>query len=161
MKSDTKQNAAKRRSILKGTGIVAGAAFLSQGQWAKPVLNSVMLPAHAQTSATQTIVDIAVGAAPEFSTLVNALTSTGLVPTLQGAGPFTVFAPTNAAFANIAGTVAGLTTAQLESVLLYHVLSGEQPTSAIPTTSGSPASVLQTIQASNGVIYVIDEVLLP
>ena len=148
-----------RRRALVGVAASAG-LIAAPSQWTAPVIKSVMLPAHAATSAL-TIVDIAVGAAPEFTSLVGALTSTGLVPTLQGPGPFTVFAPTNAAFAAISGTVATLTTDQVRNILLYHVLSGVQPPSAIPPTSGTPASVQSTINASNGVIYVIDQVLLP
>ena len=130
-------------------------------QWIKPVVNSVVLPVHATTS-LQTIVQIALGAEPEFTALVGALGTARLVDTLSGPGPFTVFAPTNAAFAAIAGTVAGLTVPQLTDVLLYHVLSGVQPASAIPATSGAPASVVGgPIPASNGVIFVIDQVLLP
>ncbi len=148
-----------RRALVAGTAL-AGAAATMPDKWATPVIRSVVLPAHAATSAL-TIADIAVGAAPEFTTLVGALSTAGLVSTLQGPGPFTVFAPTNAAFSAISGVVAGLSVAQLTDVLLYHVVPGINPPSAIPSTSGTPANITSTINASNGVIYVIDQVLLP
>lgn len=108
------------------------------------------------------MVDIAVGAAPEFSTLVQLVTDAGLVPTLQGPGPFTVFAPTNAAFEAISDTLASLTPAQVETVLLYHVVNGVQPASALPTTTGAAATVVDgPISAQNGVVFVIDQVLIP
>jgi len=132
------------------------------------------------------IVDIAVGN-PDFSTLVAALKAAGLVETLQGEGPFTVFAPTNAAFEALpAGTVESLLEPankdQLTSVLTYHVVPGAVMAadvvnlSAATTVQGSDisittedgsvmiddATVVQAdIEASNGVIHVIDAVILP
>jgi len=160
---NTKQTTSPRRDFLKTGGVVAGAALASQSEWAKPVINSVILPAHAQTSAPATVVDIALGAAPEFSTLVQLLTDAGLVPTLQGDGPFTVFAPTNAAFDAISDTLATLTPAQVETVLLFHVLVGSIGTAAdLPATTGTPATVVDgPISAQNGVVFVIDQVLIP
>jgi uncharacterized surface protein with fasciclin (FAS1) repeats len=133
-----------------------------------------------------TIVDIAVGN-PDFSTLVTALKAAGLVETLQGAGPFTVFAPTNAAFAKLpAGTVEGLlkpeNKAQLTAILTYHVVPGKVlaadvlKLSSAKTVQGgdvkisaaggsvkvNDATVTATdIAGSNGVIHVIDTVILP
>lgn len=133
-----------------------------------------------------TIVDIAVGN-PDFSTLVTALKAAGLVETLQGAGPFTVFAPTNAAFAKLpAGTVENLlkpeNKAQLTAVLTYHVVAGKvlaadvvKLSSATTVQGGevkinaaggsvkvNDATVTATdIAGSNGVIHVIDTVILP
>ena len=123
---------------------------------------------------------------PIFSTLVGAVVTADLQGTLSGAGPFTVFAPTNDAFAAIQATVAGLTTAQLTQVLTYHVLPGQVLAAAIPfgtpvaTVEGqtitinagtpptisdktaTPASIVATdVRASNGVIHVIGKVLIP
>lgn len=120
---------------------------------------------------------------PVFSSLVGAVVQTGLVDALSGPGPFTVFAPTNTAFQN---APTGLTTDQLKTVLLYHVLdkevlasqisfgtpiatlanqsitinSGTPPT--ITDTTFAPADIIATdVLASNGVIHVINKVLIP
>ena len=69
---------------------------------------------------------------PAFSTLVGAVVDANLAATLSGAGPFTVFAPTDAAFAAIASTVATLTEPQLATVLTYHVLGDEVLSTEIP-----------------------------
>ena len=131
------------------------------------------------------IVDTAV--AGKFNTLVAAVKAAGLVDTLKGPGPFTVFAPTDEAFAKLpAGTLESLlkpeNKAKLQSILTYHVVSGKvmaadvvKLTSAktveggsvtIKTSSGgvmvNNATVTKTdIATSNGVIHVIDTVLLP
>ncbi|MEO0632852.1 MAG: fasciclin domain-containing protein [Pseudomonadota bacterium] len=102
-----------RRSTLKLIG--GGAALLSLGACAAP--------------AGDDIVDVAAGN-PDFSTLVAAVSAAGLVDTLKGPGPFTVFAPTNAAFAALpAGTVDSLLLPenrdQLVSILTYHVVPGQ------------------------------------
>ena len=121
-----------------------------------------------------------------FTTLITAVKAAGLVETLQGAGPFTVFAPTDAAFAALpAGTLDSLLAdpEALKKVLLYHVASGkvtaDQVVGLTTATSveGSPikiavkdgkvylndsAQVVTTdVMASNGVIHVIDKVILP
>ena len=132
------------------------------------------------------IVDTAVGAG-QFKTLAAALGAAGLVETLKGAGPFTVFAPTDAAFAKLpAGTVEMLlkpeNKAKLTAILTYHVVAGKvmaadvvKVTSAKTVQGGSvavkvtggkvtidAANVVTTdIAASNGVIHVIDSVLMP
>ncbi len=134
----------------------------------------------------QTVVDIAVGN-PDFSTLVAALKAAGLVETLSGAGPFTVFAPTNAAFAKLpAGTLDNLlkpeNKGQLTAILTYHVVAGKVlaadvvKLSSAKTVQGGEvaikvnggavtvdgANVTATdIAGSNGVIHVIDSVILP
>jgi uncharacterized surface protein with fasciclin (FAS1) repeats len=134
----------------------------------------------------QDIVDIAAGN-EDFATLVAAIKAAGLVDTLKSDGPFTVFAPTNEAFAKLpAGTVENLLKPenkdQLVSILTYHVVAGNvmaadvvklteaptvQGTSAKVTVSGGKvmidnANVVATdIKASNGVIHVIDSVILP
>lgn len=136
--------------------------------------------------AKQNIVQIAAGN-PDFSTLVAALKAADLVGALEGQGPFTVFAPTNAAFEKLpAGTVENLlkpeNKAQLTAVLTYHVVPGNVAAADVvklteaSTLEGSKvkvsamggkvkineANVVTTdIKASNGVIHVIDSVILP
>lgn len=132
------------------------------------------------------IVETAV-AAGSFNTLAKALTAADLVTTLKGKGPFTVFAPTDEAFAKLpAGTVESLlkpeNKAKLQRILTYHVVSGKVlaadvvkmssakavsgDTLKIATSAGKvmvdKATVVKTdIAASNGVIHVIDTVLMP
>ena len=132
------------------------------------------------------IVDTAV-AAGSFTTLAKALTAAGLVDTLKGAGPFTVFAPTDEAFAKLpAGTLDNLLKPEnkdkLRRILTYHVVPGEVraadvvklpsakavsgDTITVKATGGKVsvdnANVVKTdIKASNGVIHVIDAVILP
>jgi transforming growth factor-beta-induced protein len=122
---------------------------------------------------------------PAFSSLVGAVVTANLQGTLSGPGPFTVFAPTNDAFAAIASTVAGLSTPQLTTVLTYHVLGGQVLAAAIPfgtpvatvagqtitfannplritDTTATPAPIAATnVRASNGVIHVVGKVLIP
>ncbi len=131
------------------------------------------------------IVDTAV-AAGNFTTLAAALTAAGLVETLKGEGPFTVFAPTDAAFAALpAGTVEDLLKPEnkdkLVAILTYHVVAGKVMSTDLTegmmakTVNGADATitldggakvngaVISTadIEASNGVIHVIDAVILP
>ncbi|HET8816995.1 MAG TPA: fasciclin domain-containing protein [Pseudidiomarina sp.] len=132
------------------------------------------------------IVTIASGDA-QFSTLVTAVKAADLVETLQGEGPFTVFAPTNDAFAKLPeGTVENLlkpeNKAQLQAVLTYHVLGSKVMSAdiagkelSVATVQGEEVAVDATdgvtvgganvikadIKASNGVIHVIDTVILP
>ena len=137
------------------------------------------------------IVDIA-SSNPDFSTLVAAVSAAGLVDTLKGPGPFTVFAPTNAAFAALpAGTVDTLLLPenrdQLVAILTYHVVPGAVTsdqlvgqTLDVATVQGDTVRVVGStdkmglsvtvndanvtaadIIATNGVIHVIDKVLLP
>ena len=136
----------------------------------------------ALSAQSKDIVDTAV-AAGNFKTLAAALTAAGLVDTLKGKGPFTVFAPTDAAFAKIpkADLDALLADkAKLTSVLTYHVVAGKVMASdvkagKVKTVQGSDLSVATAagvmvdnakvtatdIVADNGVIHVIDSVLLP
>jgi uncharacterized surface protein with fasciclin (FAS1) repeats len=142
--------------------------------------------APASGTAKSDIVDTAVGAG-QFGTLVAAVKAADLVDTLKGPGPFTVFAPTDEAFKKLpAGTVESLlkpeNKAKLQAVLKYHVVSGKvmaadaaKLTSAktvqgselkIAATGGSvmidKAKVVKAdIECSNGVIHVIDAVILP
>ena len=138
------------------------------------------------TAPSKTIAQVAAEAG-NFKTLVAALEAAGLVGTLQGAGPFTVFAPTDAAFAKLPpGTVESLLgdREKLASILTYHVVSGKvmaadivKANGAAPATvNGQPLDVrvrdgkvlvngaqvtTADVGASNGVIHVIDTVLLP
>jgi uncharacterized surface protein with fasciclin (FAS1) repeats len=131
------------------------------------------------------VVDAAI-ADPRFSTLVSLLEATGLSAQLAQAGPFTIFAPTNEAFAQLpAGTLEALAQnpSLLQSILLYHVADGELMASDVATATSAPtkegseieisaqgdsvtlngtAQVIETdISVGNGVIHVIDQVLLP
>ena len=140
----------------------------------------------AKMEAEPTIVTVAAGAG-QFNTLVAAVKAADLVATLQSQGPFTVFAPTDEAFAKLpAGTVDSLllpeNKAQLTAILKYHVVAGEvlaadvMKLSSADTVEGQPvvitasdsgvrvndANVIKTdVMASNGVIHVIDTVLIP
>jgi len=123
-------------------------------------------------------------AAGSFKTLVKAVQAAGLVDTLSGPGPFTVFAPTDEAFAKLpAGTVEGLLkdVPKLKSVLTYHVVPGRMMAadvvkqSSLKTVQGqnimvdteggakvNDANIVKTdIATDNGVIHVIDKVILP
>ncbi|MFC3472483.1 fasciclin domain-containing protein [Massilia oculi] len=120
---------------------------------------------------------------PQFDSLVRAVVAADLQGTLAGAGPFTVFAPTNAAFA---AAPQNLTTPQLRTVLTYHVIGSQVLSTQIPfgapvatvagqsitIASGTPPTIRDTtanpakivavdVRASNGVIHVIDKVLIP
>ena len=132
------------------------------------------------------IIDTAV-AAGTFKTLAAAVTAAGLVPTLKGAGPFTVFAPSDEAFAKLpAGTVESLLKdiPKLTAILTYHVVAGKVMAADVVTMDGKTAAtvndaslkvsttggvklngtvnVVKTdIECTNGVIHVIDAVLLP
>jgi len=132
------------------------------------------------------IIDTAV-AAGSFKTLAAALTAAGLIDTLKGAGPFTVFAPSDDAFAKLpAGTVEGLLKdiPSLTSILTYHVVSGKVLAADVMTMDGKSAKTVNgadikisindgvhlngtskvtatDIQCTNGVIHVIDAVIMP
>jgi uncharacterized surface protein with fasciclin (FAS1) repeats len=129
------------------------------------------------------IVDTAVGAG-SFTTLVAAVKAAGLVDTLKGTGPFTVFAPTDEAFAKLpAGTVEALLKdiPKLKKILTYHVVSGKVMAADVvklksaKTVEGSEVKidasngvkindskvVTPDVAADNGVIHIIDAVLLP
>lgn len=138
----------------------------------------------AEEATKKDIVDVAVEAG-SFKTLAKALQAAGLVDTLKGKGPFTVFAPTDDAFAKLPkGALEALLKdkAKLTAVLTYHVVAGEYPAEkvvahkSLKTVQGSPikitvtdagvkvneANVVKTdIRASNGIIHVIDAVIVP
>ena len=147
------------------------------------VIDSVLLP----PAKLVDIVDTAV-ADGRFTTLAAALGAAGLVDTLKGEGPFTVFAPTDDAFAKLPeGTVATLLLPenldQLKSILLYHVVSGKVMAADVVTLTSADTVlgeaitikvedgkvylndtievIITDVEASNGVIHVIDAVLLP
>jgi uncharacterized surface protein with fasciclin (FAS1) repeats len=159
---------------------------------------SMLLAGFSGVAQKMDIVDVAAGS-PDFTTLVAAVKAAGLVSTLKGAGPFTVFAPTNEAFQKLpAGTVDGLLKpeqkATLAKILTYHVVAGKLTASAVLAAikKGNGTATLTTVSggklvasldmgkvkltdekggvsyvtktdlmASNGVIHVIDTVLMP
>jgi len=156
--------------------IVAGAAVAA---------SFAAAPVSAQYSEQMDIVDTAVEAG-SFSTLATALQAAGLVDVLKGEGPFTVFAPTDEAFAKLPeGTIEALLadTEALTAVLTYHVVPGEVTAEQVvglseaTTVQGSPIAIevvdgsvvlngsstvtATDVEASNGVIHVIDTVILP
>jgi uncharacterized surface protein with fasciclin (FAS1) repeats len=144
--------------------------------------------AFAQDTMNKNVVEIAAGN-KDFSTLVAAVKAAGLVETLSGKGPFTVFAPTNEAFAKLPkGTVEDLlkpeNKAKLTSILTYHVIAGKVMAADAIKLDGKKAATVNKqeiaikvkdgkvmindatvttadIVGSNGVIHVIDTVLLP
>jgi uncharacterized surface protein with fasciclin (FAS1) repeats len=160
----------KKVRTLLGAGLVLGALFTGA--------------AGTQAQSTQDIVDTA-AAAGSFKTLVKAVQEAGLVQTLKGTGPFTVFAPTDEAFAKLpAGTLEALLQdkQKLSAILTYHVVPGRVLAADVvkmgsaKTVNGQEisitirdgtamvdnAKVIRTdILASNGVIHVIDSVILP
>lgn len=185
--------------LLAGTAFSLAACGGAQEPAATDVPADTMAEDSSMTDTTTgTIVDVAVGN-PDFSTLVAAVQAADLAETLSGPGPFTVFAPTNAAFDALpAGTVEELTTTETEAlggILTYHAVSGEVMAAdlvaaieaagdaghAITTVNGATltatldggnvvltdaagntATVTATdIDASNGVVHVIDTVLMP
>jgi uncharacterized surface protein with fasciclin (FAS1) repeats len=167
-------------AVLAATVLVGGPA-MATGTSSNAGIPDIAKPVRV----SGTIVDVAVSN-PAFSTLVTALTAAGLVGTLQGPGPFTVFAPTNDAFAKVPAPVLNLLlsdTAALTSVLLYHVTGGRQDLRFtfvaprdIKTVQGQEVFaererdtlfinnsrvIGRPIVTDNGVIYVVDSVLLP
>lgn len=184
-------NVLSLKTLVIGSGAALVATLFSNAIAPSPTLaemqkgGSMSAPAKTNMAKTNTIVDVASGN-KSFSTLVKAVKAAGLVETLSGKGPFTVFAPTNEAFNALPkGTLESLlkpeNKAKLQKVLTYHVVSGtvmakDVKPGSVKTVQGSPvmvkvqggkvmvnnANVLQTdIKASNGVIHVIDKVLLP
>jgi len=161
--------------ILNGSSQVTTADILASNGVIH-VIDKVLLP--------PSVVGIAINN-PDFSILVEAVVKADLVETLSGSGSFTVFAPTNDAFQALFTTlgvsgVADLTKEQLIPILLYHVVSGnvvsgELTTGEVATLNGnievsvgsavilngSSNVVLANVQAANGVVHAIDEVLLP
>ena len=151
-----------------------------------PAIALAQTTSHSEKTPMKNIVQVAVEAG-SFNTLVAAVKAAGLAETLQGPGPFTVFAPTDAAFAKLpAGTLESLLAdkEQLASILSYHVVSGKvmaadlvKSNGATPATvNGQPLDIVvrggkvyvngvnvvtADVQASNGVVHIIDAVLMP
>lgn len=152
----------------------------------QPVVHTVAMRPLVHAAPEKDIVDTAVGAG-SFNTLVAAVKAAGLVDTLKGKGPFTVFAPTDEAFAKLPkGTVESLlkpeNKAKLQAILTYHVVPGAVKAADVVKLTGATtvqgqnvdikvadgkvmvdgAQVIKTdIETSNGVIHVIDSVILP
>ena len=180
------------RATLRRTSAVAVVAALTLaacGDDANDDAAATTTVAEAPSEEPGTIVDVAVGAG-SFTTLVAAVQAAGLVETLSGEGPFTVFAPTDDAFAAALDAL-GLTaeelladTDTLTSILTYHVVPGEVLASTVVTLDGQEVETVNgatvtisvdgdtvmvndatvtavDVDASNGVIHVIDSVLLP
>ncbi len=149
------------------------------------MLNDANFEANDSKAESSTVVDIAVSNS-DFSILVDAVKKAGLVDALSADGPFTVFAPTNAAFESLFSElgvdgVEDLTAEQLTPILTYHVVSGKVMSGDLSNTSvgtlneGSKIKVdlsdgvkindsnvvTADIEGSNGVIHVIDKVLVP
>jgi uncharacterized surface protein with fasciclin (FAS1) repeats len=149
------------------------------------VVAALAVPASvASAASSMNIVETAAGN-PQFSTLVSLVKKAGLVGTLSGKTPYTVFAPTNAAFAKVPKktlTMLGENKAMLKKVLLYHVLPGKVPASKVlkmksaTTAEGekvqfsvrgksayvNESKIIKTdIECSNGIIHVINAVLIP
>jgi len=157
---------------------------LLKSAFALTLLASISIPAFADTS-DKTVVEIAAGN-EDFSTLVAAVKAAGLAETLSGDGPFTVFAPTNEAFAKLPeGTVEELLKPEnkekLAAVLTYHVvaakvMAADVKAGKVATVNGAEATVTvedgavmidgakvvkTDIVGKNGVIHVIDTVIMP
>jgi uncharacterized surface protein with fasciclin (FAS1) repeats len=165
--------------------MVAVISLSACGSDSSDAVDTTMAEAQAPAEAVAGDIVAVASGTEGFSTLVAAFTAAGLVETLQGAGPFTVFAPNDAAFAALpAGLLDKLllpeNLAVLTSILTYHVVSGkimstdvmagdapsvEGSTIALGTTDGvqvNDATVIAAdVEASNGVIHVIDKVLVP
>ncbi|MFZ9263480.1 MAG: fasciclin domain-containing protein [Candidatus Kapaibacteriota bacterium] len=162
------------------------------------IFSLIAIVAINQSIAQKTVVDVAVGS-PAHTTLVAAVKAGGLVETLQGAGPFTVFAPTNDAFSKLpAGTVESLLKPEAKStlvkILTYHVVAGNFEAGAVVKAieAGNGSAKLKTVsggtltaslkdgkviltdengktstvvaadlKSGNGVVHVIDAVVLP
>jgi len=175
-----------------GSTVMAGSATVSTADISCSngvihVIDAVLLPPERLLSPVLDIVETAISAG-NFTVLVEALQTAGLVDALKGAGPFTVFAPTDAAFTALLDSL-GVTKAELlarddlADILKYHVLSGSSVMSAdlaaaqdVTTLEGSDLTVTKDgstvragsagvsaadISCSNGVIHIIDSVLLP
>ena len=172
--------------IRKTALIVALAASAGIVSYSFTASQAPALADHHEHDKKKDIVDTAVGAG-QFTTLAAALKAAGLVETLKSEGPFTVFAPTDAAFKKLpAGTVESLlkpeNKAKLTSILTYHVVASKATSKEVvkmdsaKTVQGDTVEIkvkdgkvmvdnatvtTADVQASNGVIHVIDTVLMP
>ena len=182
----------KKLTTILTAGLMVAVANVHAGDTCKNTItttcktNTHVLTSAVAKPAGKDIVDTAVGAG-SFKTLVAAVQAAGLVETLKGKGPFTVFAPTDEAFAKLPkGTVETLlkpeNKAKLQAILTYHVVSGSVMAADVVKLTGAVtvqgqqvdiavkdgkvtvdgANVVKTdIACSNGVIHVIDSVILP
>ena len=175
-----------RKVKLVALALVASVSFAACGSDSANTEEAMTEESVVETGYSDATDIVAVASSTEgFSTLVAALTAAGLVETLQGEGPFTVFAPNDAVFAALPeGLLEKLllpeNIAVLTSILTYHVVSGNVMSTDVvagdaPTVEGSTlalttdmgvmvndATVIQAdVEASNGVIHVIDKVLVP
>ncbi|HSL65211.1 MAG TPA: fasciclin domain-containing protein [Gaiellaceae bacterium] len=165
-----------------GANVIATDVMASNG--IIHVIDSVLIPQAAPAAKPKTIVQTAAGAG-SFKTLTSLLRRAGLVGALQAKGPYTVFAPTDAAFAKVPkATLAALgkDRAKLRSVLLYHVVKGKVTSKQVvklrsaktlngkslpirvragKVTVGGARVTAVDVAASNGVIHVVDRVLIP
>ena len=197
--ADTVNGAAIDISVVDGSVMINNATVITADVAASNgiihIIDTVLLPPAAEAMDEEamddgpgTIVDVAVGAG-SFTTLVAAVTEAGLVDTLSGDGPFTVFAPTDEAFAAALDAL-GLTaeellaSPELGAILTYHVLAGEVDAATAISLDGQSADTVNgaaidisvvdgsvminnatvitaDVAASNGIIHIIDTVLLP
>ena len=170
---------------------LVGKKLVALGSMLSLIAILMVFPANARVAGnsveTNDLVDTAV-AAGQFKTLATALEAAGLIDALKGPGPFTVFAPTDEAFAKLpAGTLETLLKPEnkekLKAVLLYHVVPGNVTADQVTKLNGRSVKTLQggsvkvrtahgvrvddakvtqtDVKASNGVIHVIDTVLMP
>ena len=189
---------AEKDSIMKRYSTLAAAALLAATTLSGAAMAATKMVGGAPMYPQKNIVENAVNS-KDHTTLVAAVKAAGLVDTLEGPGPFTVFAPTNEAFKKLpAGTVDGLlkpeNKAQLTSVLTYHVVPGKMSAAdlaaavkqgggqaSLKTVEGEPLTVtkkgkvisvtdskgdtarvtIADVDQSNGVIHVINKVMLP
>jgi|SRR6478735_5468341 len=182
---------AKRLATLAAVGVLTLGAAACGGDEEEPAAAAAtpaetQAPAETPAAAEQDIVALASGT-PDLSTLVSAVGAAELVETLQGEGPFTVFAPTNDAFAAVGQEtldelLAPEGKAQLTDILTYHVVPGElmasdlQDGQELETVQGGKLQVsvegdtvrvgdatvaMADVDAGNGVVHVIDAVLMP
>lgn len=172
-------------SLAVGCGQSSNETGTASDAETKSDLTTAGQSAVADDMSQKNVVQVAVGS-PDHTTLVTAVTTAGLVDVLSNVGPFTVFAPVNAAFDALpAGTVEGLLKPEskgaLTNILEYHVYVGVirenmiQDGMSLNQVNGqnitlnktgtditvNGAKVLATVPASNGIVYVIDKVLLP
>ena len=183
--------------LVPALAIAIAACSSAASSSAAPTIAPTATPAASAAAAPSTVPSASAAAmakdivqtateAGSFKTLLAAVKAAGLVETLQGKGPFTVFAPTDAAFAALpTGTLDGLLKdpAALKKILLYHVVSGSVTADKVvgltsaTSVEGSPIAIsvkdgtvylndsakviTPDVMASNGVIHVIDKVLLP
>lgn len=189
----TRRNAASNLLLgFVGLGLVAASAACAPTAdtatttTESPIAESPMAESPAATPTANETIDQVVASNGSFSTLNAAIQAADLGTTLSGTGPYTVFAPTDAAFAALpAGTLDQLllpeNKAELQKVLTYHVIPGSVSSAqitpgAVNTVEGAPVNIAASagevtvgdakvtqpdITASNGVIHVIDKVLLP